>query len=164
MPGHAVGLAVMGNFLYVADRDSGLQVVDVSTPSSPVIVGHVSTPGYAAGVAVTGDHAYVADGPTGPDELSRLVVADITTPESPLIVGSVDLRGYARRVFLAGDFTDWKPLRMRKRAGAFSITLSLPPGRHQYKFIVDDTWILDPDNSDWAVSPMRTRNSVVRVW
>ena len=67
-------------------------------------------------------------------------------------------------VFLAGDFTDWRPLRMRKQKnGSFAVTAALSPGAHQYKYIVDGRWLLDPENSDCALSPMGTINSVVCV-
>ena len=36
-PGAAFGVAVSGGYAYVASWDSGLQVVDVSDPDSPVI-------------------------------------------------------------------------------------------------------------------------------
>ena len=39
----------------------GLQVIDITNPESPQIVGSVDTPGDACGVAVSGTHAYVAD-------------------------------------------------------------------------------------------------------
>jgi 1,4-alpha-glucan branching enzyme len=64
-------------------------------------------------------------------------------------------------VSVAGDFTDWQPLAMRKRGGAFSIAVPVPPGTHEYKFIVDGHWRTDPDNSDWAANPYNTSNSVV---
>ena len=40
----------------------GLQVIDVSTPASPQIIGSVDTPGDAWSVTVVGTTAYVADG------------------------------------------------------------------------------------------------------
>jgi 1,4-alpha-glucan branching enzyme len=67
------------------------------------------------------------------------------------------------RVCLAGDFTDWRPLAMRKRSGAFSVTVPVPPGAHEYKFIADGLWRTDPDHSDWAANPYDTLNSVVTV-
>ena len=57
--------------------DSGLQVIDITNPQSPQIVGSVDTPGYAHGVAVSGTHAYVADDDSG------LQVIDITNPAEP---------------------------------------------------------------------------------
>ena len=47
-PGDAYGLAVSGSYAYIADADSGLQVVDLSNPAAPVIVGGVNTPDWAA--------------------------------------------------------------------------------------------------------------------
>ena len=40
-PGSAYGVTVVGTIAYVADRESGLQVIDASTPSSPQIIGSV---------------------------------------------------------------------------------------------------------------------------
>lgn len=67
----------------------------------------------------------------------------------------------ASKAFVAGDFTDWQPVRMKKQKGRFGVTVPVPPGSHHYKYILDDQWTRDPDNSDWAVSPMGTINSVV---
>ena len=53
-PGSAYGVAVSGTVAYVADSGSGLQVIDVSNPMSPAILGSVNTPGLAYGVAVSG--------------------------------------------------------------------------------------------------------------
>jgi 1,4-alpha-glucan branching enzyme len=67
-----------------------------------------------------------------------------------------------KAVFLAGDFTDWQPLAMKKQKnGSFAVTANVPSGAHQYKFIVDNRWLLDPENSDCALSSMGTMNSVV---
>jgi hypothetical protein len=44
-PGYALGVAVSGNYAYVADYDAGLQVIDVSDPANPRRVGGYDTPG-----------------------------------------------------------------------------------------------------------------------
>jgi len=80
-------VAVWGNYAYVADFDAGLQVVDISNPASPAIVGSVDTPDYALDVAVAGTYAYVADYASG------LQVVDISNPASPAIIGSGDTPG-----------------------------------------------------------------------
>ena len=70
----------------------------------------------------------------------------------------------SREVCVAGDFTEWKPQRMRKQKnGAYAVTLPLNTGRHQYKFLVDDAWMLDPENDQYAVSPIGTTNSVASL-
>ncbi|MEN3043758.1 MAG: glycogen-binding domain-containing protein [Candidatus Hydrothermales bacterium] len=54
----------------------------------------------------------------------------------------------ARSVFLAGDFTDWEKgaLKMEKRGDFWEIEVDLEPGRYEYKFIVDGSWVNDPEN------------------
>ena len=49
-------------------------------------------------------------------------------------------------VSLAGDFNDWDPMAtpMLNRNGTFRKTLQLEPGEHQYKFVVDGDWFVDP--------------------
>ena len=94
-PDDAQGVAVSGSYAYVADYYSGLQVVDITTPASPVIVGSVDTPDRANDVSVSGGYAYVADWASG------LQVIDITTPASPVIVGSVAMPDYANGVAIA---------------------------------------------------------------
>jgi 1,4-alpha-glucan branching enzyme len=65
---------------------------------------------------------------------------------------------------LAGDFTQWRPIRMRKQKdGGFVAVVPLSKGTYEYKFIVDEQWITDPDNSTWAMNPYGTMNSVARV-
>jgi 1,4-alpha-glucan branching enzyme len=55
----------------------------------------------------------------------------------------------AHSVQVAGTFNAWKPSLLAKSAGGnWSIAVPLPPGRHEYKFIVDDKWCCDPDRGD----------------
>lgn len=49
----------------------------------------------------------------------------------------------AKHVFLAGAFNDWKPnaAPMKKQKdGNWIAELDLPPGRYEFKFVVDDRW------------------------
>ena len=77
----ALGVAVSGNYAYVADWDAGLQVIDVSNPTNCVRVGGYDTSGLARGVAVSGNYAYVADA------LSGLQVIDVSHPTNCVRVG-----------------------------------------------------------------------------
>jgi 1,4-alpha-glucan branching enzyme len=54
----------------------------------------------------------------------------------------------ARRVTRAGDFNGWDRdgVPMERRGRAWVATVDLEPGRHAYKFVVDDEWITDPAN------------------
>jgi 1,4-alpha-glucan branching enzyme len=54
----------------------------------------------------------------------------------------------AQSVSLVGDFTDWEqnaiPLKKQK-GGAWKATVSLGPGVHEYRFLVDGEWRNDQE-------------------
>ena len=70
----------------------------------------------------------------------------------------------AKQVMLAGDFNEWKPAPLKKQKdGSFAVTLALLAGTYEYKFVVEGQWVVDPDNSRWALNPFGTLNSVAQV-
>ena len=68
-------------------------------------------------------------------------------------------------VYVAGTFNNWDPaqykLRDYAKSGTCQVSLLLPPGRHEYKFIVDGEWHVDPDCPNWARNCHGTLNSIV---
>jgi len=53
----------------------------------------------------------------------------------------------AKSVQLASEFTDWEksPVNLKKdKGGLWKTTVSLPPGRYEYRFLVDGQWRDDP--------------------
>jgi 1,4-alpha-glucan branching enzyme len=53
----------------------------------------------------------------------------------------------AKTVLLAGDFTGWQeaPLALKKdKSGTWKKTVALPPGRYEYRLLVDGQWRDDP--------------------
>jgi hypothetical protein len=82
----------------VADYDSGLQVIDISDPTNPSIVGSCDTPDSAWGIFVSGTCAYVTGGVSG------LQVIDISSPTNPSIMGSYDTPGFAGGIFVSGTY------------------------------------------------------------
>jgi 1,4-alpha-glucan branching enzyme len=69
-----------------------------------------------------------------------------------------------KQVSLAAGFTEWKATPMKKQKdGSFALTVAVPPGTHEYKFVVDGQWVVDPDNNKWALNPYGTLNSVAQV-
>jgi hypothetical protein len=60
-PWFAWGVAVSGAYAYVADGDVGLQVIDVSNPSSPREVGFYDTEECPGTWRCRAPYAYVAD-------------------------------------------------------------------------------------------------------
>jgi 1,4-alpha-glucan branching enzyme len=72
----------------------------------------------------------------------------------------------AKEVFLAGDFNGWDlrsiPLQ-RSGKGAWETKLNLPPGRYEYKLMVDGAWVQDFGSTEMVSNPFGTHNSVLRV-
>jgi len=77
------------------------------------------------------------------------------TPEAPsstttLVTHRFELTApKASTVCLVGSFNDWKvceaPLVRDPKSGTWSVQVELPPGRHEYMFVVDDNdWETDP--------------------
>jgi hypothetical protein len=97
IPGFANGVAVNGNFAYIAAGSAGLQVVDVTDRSNPHIAGSLSLPGNANDVRLLGGVAYIAAGSAG------LLVVDVTNPLAPLLRGSLGTGGNALHVAVRGS-------------------------------------------------------------
>ena len=57
-PGTTRGIFILGKYIYIADGEAGLQIMNLDTMQ---IVSSVDTPGYAFNVYVVGDYAYIAD-------------------------------------------------------------------------------------------------------
>ena len=81
-PGRAYGVAVSGNYAYVADYASGLLIINVSNVANPMLMGSYDTPGDAERVTLSGSYAYVAD--KGPG----LQIIDIDNMSNPVLIGS----------------------------------------------------------------------------
>jgi 1,4-alpha-glucan branching enzyme len=73
----------------------------------------------------------------------------------------------AEHVYVCGDFNDWHPTSRRMigspNAGLWEKRLVPPPGRHEYKFIVDWKWLHDPEARENVSDSYGTINSVVEV-
>lgn len=72
----------------------------------------------------------------------------------------------ATSVSVAGSFNSWnKASNPLKWTGAkWSCELSLPPGRYEYKFVVNGTnWLIDPSNPKVNVDADGNKNSVLLV-
>jgi 1,4-alpha-glucan branching enzyme len=72
----------------------------------------------------------------------------------------------ATSVLLVGDFTQWqqRPVPMRKgKDGVWMATVELAPGKHSYRFIVDNEWRDDPECTLRVTNPYGTQNMVRNV-
>jgi len=92
-----------------------------------------------------------------------MVMVDVKKDE---VVFVCTLSPAAKKVFLVGEFNGWRAdaKRMVKtRDGSFRARLRLPPGRYEYQFLVDGTWLADPDAPEQVPNPFGTSNGVVTV-
>lgn len=105
LPGYPYAVQKVGNLAYVAcggsgeipTKDGGLQIVDVSVPSAPRIVGSYRPSTPVLGVRVVGNRAYLAAHDGG------IVVLDVTDPASPSLLGEADTPGEAWGIDVEGD-------------------------------------------------------------
>ncbi|HUI07505.1 MAG TPA: glycogen-binding domain-containing protein [Verrucomicrobiae bacterium] len=72
----------------------------------------------------------------------------------------------ARSVSVAGSFNGWdaksNPLN-KESGGVWRTSVSLSPGRYEYRFVVDGQWQEDPTAKESAFNPYGGRNSVLVV-
>jgi hypothetical protein len=87
-----------GDYLYVADGEAGLEILDVSDPENPYVAAYNDTEGECIAVHVVGDRAYIADGNSG------LVVIDIEAPTNPSFDWSVSTDGFANDVDIQDQY------------------------------------------------------------
>jgi 1,4-alpha-glucan branching enzyme len=90
-------------------------------------------------------------------------------PEStPAGVRFVFLDSRARTVAVAGSFNEWSPsthpLRREEPLGRWSVVVALPPGEHQFAYVVDGTrWTMPPAAEAYADDGFGAKNGVVVV-
>jgi len=72
----------------------------------------------------------------------------------------------ADSVCLMGDFNMWNekkhPMKS-KGNGAWEKIVMLPPGRYEYKFLIDGSWYNDPGNRLCCDNDFGTQNNVIIV-
>jgi len=92
-------VVVVGDLAYVAAGLSGLQIVDVSDPENPELIGDWEIPSFAFGIAISGNYAYIANGMGG------LHIVSIADPEHPERAGFYGIDDwYAYDVTVSDDY------------------------------------------------------------
>jgi 1,4-alpha-glucan branching enzyme len=71
----------------------------------------------------------------------------------------------AHSVYVAGSFNGWDQSKtpMRREGNGWKTTLSLAPGRYEYKFVVDGQWVCDPRAKECVQNDFGSSNSVLVV-
>jgi VCBS repeat-containing protein len=94
-------LAISGNYLYVADQDTGLYVLNIANPAAPVEVSSYDPGGagnHYMGIQVEGTFAYVTDAS------GKLIELDISDPTHPTLLGSYGIGGSPNGLSVSGDY------------------------------------------------------------
>ncbi|MBM3883113.1 MAG: hypothetical protein FJ387_25925, partial [Verrucomicrobia bacterium] len=79
-------------------REAGLQVLDLTVPAQPELVGSYLVRGAVEAVTVVGDRAFIADGVEG------FRVLDVSDPSKPKRLGLAPGNTQARSIAVAGRF------------------------------------------------------------
>lgn len=72
----------------------------------------------------------------------------------------------AQSVSIAGTFNDWHPTvtpMIDLGEGRWRKEITLPPGRYEYRLVVDGQWIDDPAAKETAPNPFGGVNGVLNV-
>ena len=70
---------------------------------------------------------------------------------------------HGRQVQLAGSFTSWSPVDMVKQDQLWTVQMKVSPGKHEYKFVVDETeWVHD-DQQPCLKNEVGSYNNVIDV-
>ncbi|HOX32726.1 MAG TPA: hypothetical protein PLB91_10365 [Spirochaetales bacterium] len=91
-------IMIRGSYVFVAEGNAGIDVLDVSVPTAPTVAARISTPGVAEKLAFSGNFLYVADGIAG------LAIYDITNPAAPSVVNVVGGMVEAHDVAISGSY------------------------------------------------------------
>ena len=105
-----------------------------------------------------------AKGAKGATGAKKVTSAKSTTSARKRVKFELETRAGCE-VYVAGTFNGWDASkhRLEMKDGVYSKTLLVPKGRHEYKFIVDNVWCVDPKCPDWVPNDKGSLNSVITV-
>ncbi len=71
----------------------------------------------------------------------------------------------AKAVCIAGSFNDWQPgaTMVALGDGRWVKEFTLPPGRYEYRLVVDGNWVDDPSAKETVANPNGGANAVLTV-
>ncbi len=115
----------------------------------------------ALGWLLTGVH-----GQTAPPAYTPPPSVDVRPQPDGTYQVTFKYQSAAQRVFLSGTFNDWATNKdeMQRYGNLFYITINLPEGVHEYKFVEEGSdWVLDPLNMDRVDNGVGSKNNVLRL-
>ena len=101
--GYAHGVAVSGKYAYLANDRDGLRIYDISAPSNPIHVGHLTNDSnvfqaMSQDVAVSGQYAFLANMSDG------LRIHDVSNPGNPINVGHENVGLWVLSINVSGNY------------------------------------------------------------
>jgi len=93
-PGQPHGVFTILPYIFVADGDSGLRVIEADAQYNLTEIGNCITRGCACDVHVVDTLAYVAEGDSG------MCIINISSPTDPSVVGWLDTPGNAQSIYV----------------------------------------------------------------
>jgi len=107
-------IRIDGDLLYLLNAYRGLEILDISNPDDPVILGQAKVFGYPVEMYIDGSRAYVVvsnyfsywvtDALDATEwRGSQIVIVDIENPALPEIMGSINIEGYISDTRRVGD-------------------------------------------------------------
>lgn len=98
-PSFPYDIVLNGSYAFVASSNATwLQLIDISAPEEPRLVGGTGEIGIPTGVAVWGSYAYLSDLWEG------LRVIDVSDTTNPFVVGSIELPGTGRAIAVSRGY------------------------------------------------------------
>ena len=73
---------------------------------------------------------------------------------------------FAEKVILMGDFNSWNPKAHPMKNdgnGIWTRTVVMPPGKYEYKFLIDGNWKEDSGNEQTCPNCFGTLNSILNL-
>ena len=106
-------------------------------------------------------------GLAGRNPRNALVVEVPAASNTTVVVRFTLVAQGAHQVAVAGDFNGWDPkgtqLLNQDGQGNFVGTVNLPPGAHEYMFVVDGKWVTDPAASELRPDGFGRTNAILRL-
>lgn len=150
-------LCVRDQYVYVADGDAGLRIVDVTDPADPREIGSFVTGAEAYDVALRGNYACVSG-------RGGIRVIDVSDPADPFEVGDYHIESWTSGVAVSGDYaylaSNYRGLRIidiSNPANPFEIGAYDTPGYSRDVAVTGDYAYVADDNGGLRVIDVSDR-------
>ncbi|HOC87903.1 MAG TPA: T9SS type A sorting domain-containing protein [bacterium] len=154
-----VRTSINGTYYVLASGGSYLYIINVQTPTNPVLTTAFEIGGYGGGVATSGATAFVASYGAG------LKIVNVANPAVPVVVATVDSVTSTESVFISSPYAY---IAMGDKTQIFNVSDPAAPtfagvvtggGYHQYAAVRGNyLYVVDYDGGDYASGYVRIYN------